>query len=241
MLALSRDWLQKSLEVLTPAAYTNKAFNLSDQDKSVLLLQATKSEQAYKLDELPDSLVWEDRKRLKKQSQLQAKLVEKYSKEEKGSLRNELNRVNQDIDSFSKMIEKVYPKYHKPKYQNNDANVEDIQALLDDKTVLLQYVISDSLLHIFKVSKNEVQWLPQPIQKKALQDNIKALHSVLKDYRLLAKKADKSYQKYTELAYWFYQNCIEPVMAADKGITDGSLRVQHLIIVTDGRAWTLAL
>jgi hypothetical protein len=40
---------------------TEKAFTLADQNKSVLLLQAFQTEQAYRLGNLPDSLIYLDK------------------------------------------------------------------------------------------------------------------------------------------------------------------------------------
>ena len=222
MLSFSNDWLQKSLNVLTPEVHTHKAFNLSDQNKSVLLLQATKSELAYGLGELPDSLVWQNRKLLKTQSQLQAKLLEKRSNQEKDGLRNELNDVNQSIDKLLRIIEKDYPKYHKIKYQQADINVQDVQALLDENTAFLEYVIADSVVNIFCVHKEQVQWSKSFITNKELKDRIKELHFSLSDYT-----SKQSRQTYLSNAHWFYKHLIAPVLKDKSNIT-------NLIIVTDG-------
>ena len=177
--------------------------------------------------ELPDSLVWKDKKLLKKQSQLQAKLLENRDEQEKNKLRNELNHVNQDIGDFVKMIEKQYPKYHKLKYVQVDTKVEEIQALLDEKSALIEYVISDSLLHIFKVTKNQVQWTQQQILVQDLKQKIRLLHSVLSDYQTIGENPESAWDNYTASAYWFYQNMLAPVLREDKNIST-------LIIVTDG-------
>ena len=221
------QWVDRSLKVLNTTEHSSNAFALADQNKSVLLFQATKSEAAYKLGNLPDSLVRKNKKMLKKQSKLQAKLVEKRPEGEKDSLRNELNHVNQNIDDFLKMIETAYPKYHKLKYQQTDTKVEDIQALLDKNTLLIEYLISDSLIHIFKVDKNEVQWFSQPLDKEELKDNIEALHKALNNYKLVTKNNNKAYRNYTEKAYWFYQKTLQPILKDVEG-------VENLIIVSDG-------
>ena len=66
ILALGNIWLQRSLSILNQKDDCTKAFNLMDQNKSVLLLQATKSEESYHLGELPDSLIWKDKKNAQK-------------------------------------------------------------------------------------------------------------------------------------------------------------------------------
>jgi CHAT domain-containing protein len=228
ILAQSSDWLYKNLGLLSTSQHSIEAFNLSDQNKSVLLLQSTKSEIAYRFGELPDSLVWRDKKLLKNRSTLQAKLLEKRSEQEKDSLTAELNHINQNIEAFVNMVKNQFPKYHKLKYQQVDVKAKEIQILLDNKTALLEYAISDSILHIFFVDKNQVKWIKKPIHSKTLNENIKNLHKVISDYSLLTKKEKESYKKYTELAFWFYQNLIEPAF-------EGNTNFKNLIIISDGK------
>jgi len=225
-LSQSSKWLQKSLKILNPIENHKKGFLLADQQKSVLLLQATKSETAYRLGALPDSLVWQEKKLIKMQNQLEAKLLERRSKEEKNKLLNKLNQVNEDIHFLEKTIENEHPNYYQLKHQLVDVKIDEVQALLDDKTALLEYVISDSILHIFLIDESEVRWVQQAVDIKDLKSNIKRLHNVLSDYSTLSKE-EESYRKYTELAYWFYQNTIEPVIKGSSGI-------ENLIIVSDG-------
>jgi CHAT domain-containing protein len=227
MLSQSNVWMLRSLKVLNQEDDKLKAFLCADQNKSVLLHQATKSEAAYRLGVLPDSLVWKDKKLLKKQSQLQAKLVEKRSKTEKDSLRNELNHINQNIEDFTKNIKKDYPKYHKLKYQQVNASLEEIQGLLDDNTALLEYAIADSVVHIFLVDKTQVQWTKSFVNNKELKNRIKALHHALNNYKIITKNKDKAYRKYTEQAHWFYLNLVAPALKDKK-------HIQNLILVTDG-------
>ncbi|MCP4439715.1 MAG: CHAT domain-containing protein [Aureispira sp.] len=227
ILSQSNDLLINSLELMDKEQHIDKAFLRADENKSVLLLQATKSEAVYRLGGLPDSLIWKDKKLLKKQSKLQAKLLEKRKKTEKDSLLNELNQINQDINSFIKAIKDQYPKYHKLKYEQVDAKVEEIQGLLDKHTALLEYVISDSVVHIFCVDKQEIRWKRTFVSNKKLTRRIKKLHSALSNYTLIKNDEYLSYQTYTEQAHWFYQELVAPVLA-DKST------IKNLIIVTDG-------
>jgi CHAT domain-containing protein len=227
ILSLINDWTLRSLKVFNQKEDKFKAFLRADENKSVLLHQATKSEAAYRLGGLPDSLVWKDKKLIKKQSQLQAKLIEKRSKTEKDSLRNELNHINEDLSNFSNRIQKEYPKYHKLKYQQINASLEEIQTLLEDNTALLEYVIGDSTVHIFFVDKTQVEWTKFVITNKELKKRIKALHHALNDYQTIIKNKEKAYRAYSQQAYWFYQNLIAPAL-------NNKQHIQNLIVVTDG-------
>lgn len=222
LLSESHHWLQRSLDVLNPEIHSNKAFEFADQNKSVLLYQATKSETKYRLGDLPDSLIWYNRKLLKKQAELQANLLENQSETKVDTLLDAINEVNQNIDEFERMVAKDYPKYHKIKYQQTDAQVSEIQSTLDNSQALLEYVIGDSTLHAFMIDQSNIQWTKVPVASAELSLRIASLHSSLSNY-----DSDTAYQEFTQQAHWFYKTLIAPVLAGRSDIKD-------LIIVTDG-------
>jgi len=223
----SNHWLKKSLAVLDTAADNRQAFELADQNKSVLLLQATKSEQAYRLGKLPNDLARQNQRLFNKQSELQAKLLEKRSTAEKSKFRNALNQVNQDIDKWLNLVKKEYPKYYDLQYQEIRTKVHEIQAGLADKTALIEYVIADTVLHIFKVDKLGVQWHQEPLMDSVLSANIKHLHTSLSNYKQLVNQEKLNYKKYTRLAFWFYQKLLAPILKEKDAL-------ENLIFVTDG-------
>ncbi|MCH2043793.1 MAG: tetratricopeptide repeat protein [Saprospiraceae bacterium] len=223
----SDEWLQESLVLLSPNKDNQRAFQLAEQNKSILLLQAIQSENNYQLGGLPDSLIQQDKKLQQQRSQLQAKLLEAHPKVEKDSLTNRLNETNQFIDEFDQLLQAKFPKYHRLKNEAVSIEVEKIQSFLDEKTLLLEYVISDSIVHIFSITKTKIDWLQQNVNQQKLKDNIKQLHRILSNYNLLLDKPKLAYQQYTELAYWFHQTLIEPVLQ-DKSA------IQNLVLITDG-------
>ena len=227
LLQESNDWLQRSLGHLHGLEQDHKAFALIDQNKSVLLLQATRSEKAYHLGDLPDSVVWQDRRLSKQQSQLQAKLSEQRSGAEKDSLRTVLNEVNRAIDALETQIKAAHPKCHKLKYQQPTVDVAAIQELLDDQTALLEYVISREAVHIFYIDPQEVVWKKQAVTKKELRKRIQKLQYALSNHLQLKEQPEKAYQRYTAQAYWFYEQLLAPVLKGRSGI-------KNLVIVTDG-------
>jgi CHAT domain-containing protein len=223
----SNLWLQKSLQLLDTTHQADKAFQIADQNKSVLLLQASQSEKAYQLGNLPDSLIWLTKRLDKEQSQLEAALLEKRAATEKDSLRAALNTINQEQMELEQLVATQHPKYYQLKYQQDRTNVSQIQELLAPQTALLEYVISDSALHIFYVDANNVRWKQVDLNKKNLSKRIKALHQALSDYKMLDKEPSQAYQKYTQQAHWFYQHLLAPILEPQEAIA-------HLIIIPDG-------
>lgn len=227
MLKQSNDWLLRALSLFPSDKRAAEAFELADENKSVLLLSAMQSKTANQLGNLPDSLIQEEKTLLKKREKLQAQLLEGGEQAEKDNLRNELIAVNQAIDAWRQVIKQDYPKYHQLKYQRPEQVHQSIQALLDDKTMLLEYVIADSLLHIFTVNQEKVSWHKVALTDGTLKAKIQTLHESLSNYKQSAENAQQNYEAYTRLAHWFYQKLVAPVLPKDEAI-------KHLIVVSDG-------
>ncbi|MCH2046715.1 MAG: CHAT domain-containing protein, partial [Saprospiraceae bacterium] len=220
-------WLQNNLNSDHEADYASRAFELADENKSVLLLKATKSEDAYRLGALPDSLVKQNKTLHQKRSRLKAQLLEKRSDDEKMTLRDQLNSTTQAIDNFDNAIKRDFPKYYRLKYKTISTEIEKIQEQLLPNTAMLEYAITDSVLHLFMVEKSNVKWIKKRISRRLLKKKIKALHHCLSDYVDLMKDEKKSYVAYTQLAYWFYQNILEAVLPNDQSI-------RNLVVIPDG-------
>ncbi len=227
ILLRTNQWVQRSIGILNLQTDQEKAFQLADQNKSVLLLQASKSEAAYRMGNLPDDLIWQNKRLLKQQAVLQAKLYEKNEQAEKDSLRNLLNQVNQDIDLWQLEVKNNYPKYYELQYTQPNIATTEVQALLDPETALIEYMITDSILHIFKISSDKVDWHQEAIVDTILQQKVSAYHESLSNYELILKNDAKIHQKYTQLAHWMYQKLLQPILKDES-------KIKNLIIVTDG-------
>ncbi|MBL4648988.1 MAG: CHAT domain-containing protein, partial [Aureispira sp.] len=227
ILGRSEVWTSRGLHLLNKGGLVADAFVLAEAQKSVLLLEATKSEKAYQLGVLPDSLMFKEKALFKERDRFQAGIIKNSRIVAQDSLRALLNIVHQNIHSFVSKLEQEYPNYAQLKYQNDNVTLTEIQALLEPKTALLEYVITDSTLYLFYMDKYKYKMLHQPIKRADLKLKIKELHNALSDYELLMNHKDKSYEAYTRPAHWFYKKLIAPIMidASD---------IEHLIIVPDG-------
>jgi CHAT domain-containing protein len=227
ILGRSETWTSRGLHLLNKSGQVEEAFALAEAQKSVLLLEATKSEKAYQLGALPDSLMLREKALFKERDELQASIIKSSERFTQDTLRALLNVVHQNIHSFVSKLEQEYPNYAQLKYQNDNVTLTEVQALLEPKTALLEYVITDSVLYLFYMDKNTYKMLHQPIKRAALNIKINELHNALSDYELLINHKSKSYEAYTRPAYWFYKKLIAPIMAEASDI-------EHLIIVPDG-------
>jgi hypothetical protein len=97
-------------------AQIQEAFAYAEQNKSILLADATKAQRARHLGDLPEALA-------KRELQLQTDL-DKLKRQaadvstNKADINNQLNNLYLDIKQLKKEIETKYPKYYKLKYDN---------------------------------------------------------------------------------------------------------------------------
>ena len=227
VLRKSTHLLKRQLSLLQAPQQSAQAFTISDLNKSTLLLQATQSEEDYQMGNLPDSLIELDKQLYQRKAQLQAALLENRPKEEKEQLRSLLIEVHQAIELFQKELQEFYPAYYQLKYQENRITVKQVQATLPPATALLEYFITDSLVHIFYIDQQQVQWKQHPIGVKQLYKKIQAFRQALSNYSLLIKDEQKAYHNYTKHAHWFYQQLLAPVL-------EGKEDLEQLIVVPDG-------
>lgn len=228
LLSQSTAWTHRAIKSLSNLTHQEKkAFWFAESNKSVLLYNAIQTKRAYVFGGLPDSLVWQEKKLQEEKASLKAALVEKMSEDEFQQLQKELAAVNWQLSDFKTTIEKQYPKYSELKYQQSTAKLEDIQALIDEETAVLEYVVTDSLLHIFYVDYQKQLMHSRQLSKQTLTKVIKQLHEVLSGYKFLVEEPKLAHQIYVQQAHWLYQQLLEPVLRGKK-------HIKNLLIVTDG-------
>jgi CHAT domain-containing protein/tetratricopeptide (TPR) repeat protein len=221
-------WVLRNFRVIDKIKNINRAFEIAEQSKSVLLMDLLKTQTAYRFGDLPDSLAQQEKKINTQYGKLKAKLVENRSQEEKDSLLKILNHLNIETQEFKKNVEKKYPKYAAFKYQKSEISIKEIQQQLDEETALIEYVLGpDSMVYIFYIDQQNSKLIEQVFPDQELKTQIKKFHAVLSNYRQVFKNENKAYQKYTTLAYWFYQKLLSPILSK-------TANIKNLVIITDG-------
>ncbi|MCP4443057.1 MAG: CHAT domain-containing protein [Aureispira sp.] len=226
ILKQSSKWVMRSMMVLDKDKNAAKAFNVIEQNKSVLLLNVTNNKQIYTSGILPEELIRKEKDLQKKYSQIKADISKKRPEQELDSLRALLTSLNIEIANFQKKLKQDYPKYANIRYSYEPIQVEEVQTNLNAETALLEYLVTDSIVYVFYVDKKKMAIHEFPIRKIKLQQKIKGLHNALSNYSIIAKDKTLAYSQYTTAAYWFYKELVAPVLANVTGI-------EQLIIVTD--------
>lgn len=225
----SSDIVIKGIETsyfLQKKGFEKGIFKLSEQNKGVLLANAAQTERAYNFGDLPDSLVQKEKKLQKKLANLDVQIGQTIDKQAKEELVIKLNRLNRNIDIFSKYISEHYPKYATIKYKNNQLTVEEIQDLLPLNSALIEYTVGYEELYIIYIDKKQIKVHQLGLKDQNLDARIKDLHKTLSDYKLVTSKSSEAYNMYTRNAFWFYNNLLRPVI---ENVTD----IKELIIIPD--------
>lgn len=203
--------------------FIKEAFYFAEQNKSVLLADAVKGNKAKLLTNLPDSLVILEQKLKEEKDLLQKK---KYrGQQDKGSIAAIENDLNERASNFIKLLEKEYPKYHELRYQNINTSVQDIQNLLKEKDLFLEYIVGDTATYLFAISSKKVKLYTLEIGRKEVKEGVAILRKVLSDYKFIMDSEKKAFQLFTKEATHFYNKLLKKALENEA--------VEHLIIVAD--------
>jgi CHAT domain-containing protein/Tfp pilus assembly protein PilF len=200
----------------------NLAFYFSEKNKSSVLLEALAGQEAMKFAGIPDSLLQKEHN-LKIDIAFCKKQLSESEKIDSARLRLFQNRIfirNRSYDSLIMVFEKQFPEYHNMKYNNKPAIVKGIQKLLDKKTAMISYVIGDSAIVIFTLTKNNLKVQKMP-KMANLNDSIELFR-----YGLIKTNLPKQ-EIYQRLGYKLYQQLFPKSALIDK-------KIKNLIIIPDG-------
>ncbi|CAA6825358.1 MAG: Unknown protein [uncultured Aureispira sp.] len=206
--------------------YYQEAFAFAEQNKSILLIEALKGQQARALGDLPDSLALLESSLQGQQEKLLKRRMLAKNKAEKIRIATESNQLNFKINRFVASLEDQYPQYHRLKYNNTTVSVKEVQALLGPQSLLLEYFTLEDSTYLFTISKEQINIITIPHSKTTLNQYINGLRLSLSDYDLIDKSQKEAYFLYTKSAEWLYQELVEKALK-NKAIKD-------IIIVTDG-------
>jgi len=139
--------------------------------------------------------------------------------------------LKNSYDSLLTVFETEYPTYYQLKYDADVLSIAETQKTLPDKqTTLIEYFVSDSLLHAFVINKDEYQ-LIEIKKDSALEDWIEQLHHSYYSYQLSVDPTQEEYLAYCDTlvtrSQQIYQNVFQPIEKQIK-------LSEKLIIVPDG-------
>jgi len=206
------------------------AFVFAENNKSVLLANALKSEKALNFGGLPDSLAQQERALREKITVLEKQLLETEEAQDslqRLKIRSKLLDCNAAKDTFMDFIEKNYPQYSQLKYDNTETGMTQIQEILNEEDALLEYFVYKKQSFLIIVTKKNAALLSLTASQNEMEEMVGDLRENLSKYKMIADHFEESWVNYTETAQQLYQILIAPAQPYLKGI-------EHLIIVPDG-------
>lgn len=214
----------KSLYDITgDEAYLETAFEFAENGKAGMLSDALAEANAKNFSGIPDSL-------LRKEKQLRIDLTSydtqiRKEKEKKNGidstklqkLENSFFALHREYEDMINYFEKNNYKYYHLKYSDQNYSVKQIQNSLSDNSAIIEYVISNSVLYIFQITKNKNTVI------KVLLD--RPLRSDVLSFRNALYNID--FETYTKTAHKLYSVLIKP-------IENELNKIDKLYIIPDG-------
>ncbi len=214
----------KLSEVSKDAAYLSSAFEFAERSKAGVLLDAISESDARQFSGIPDSLLERESTFRSDLAYYQTQIQKEKGKMSKANKAKVVRWEDAVFDTYQQYaaltndFEKKYPNYHTLKFQTKTVSLAEIQKrILDNKTALLEYVVGDSSVTIFVVTKKKTT--AKSIQLHALSvELVRQLRRSLQNLEV---------GSYLESSYSLYRSLIEPVKRDLNGI-------RKLTIIPDG-------
>ncbi|QHT70238.1 CHAT domain-containing protein [Rhodocytophaga rosea] len=143
--------------------YLQQAFYFAERGKANILSATLAETKAKAFAGIPDSLLIQDQqlnKYINNYTQQIAKLVTSGPGADSSKLQeyqNELFSAHRTQEKLMAALETHYPRYHQLKYQSSLVTPSQLQSVLDAQTALMEYVVSDSLLQVFVITRKSYQ------------------------------------------------------------------------------------
>jgi len=148
-------------------SFKQKALHFAELAKAAILESELRAVKATRLAGIPGELVSKSRDLNSKLVDTQTELLNEQQKVRGDSLK--IVRLQSDYfalknkrQALLERIEQSYPKYYELRYQKRPIDVTALQQTLADDTALLEYIVGDSTLYIFVVTKDflEIDTVP---------------------------------------------------------------------------------
>jgi CHAT domain-containing protein len=142
------------------AKYLKAAFRFAEKGKAAILLSSMKGEDAIKFSGIPDTLQLVEKEIKEKLNGYRNLVYDENNKKRPDSTK--INLWNQKLfdlshqyDSLLTHFEKDYPEYYNLKYDHNVVKIDDIKKQLSQDQLLVEYVLTDSILYRFTLGNTE--------------------------------------------------------------------------------------
>lgn len=191
------------------------AFDLAEQNRSVLLLEALRNSTAGSIANLPDSL-------LLAQRELEVQIAEldkaiffqqrnpQSNPSEIDSLQQLAFQLRTQLQEIEGQMEASFPAIHQLRYGRTQLFTADIADLLTPDQAFISYFPASGRLFVFLVKKDTALWLRLPLDFE-LDDAVLKFRRHIEDFQFFGKDKAALCIRYTEAAGKFYDVLLRPL------------------------------
>lgn len=192
-------------EITGEELYFDKAFRFSGLKKNSALMDAILTSQAIKNSSVPDSIVVREESLNANLESLRQSLLEIDDSTGTDSRAKEINsQINNTVIELNHLyltIEEEYPDYNSLRSHYPDYSPEEISEMLDNKTLMLDFVLTDSVIYSMVIGKHDKQILRIDVPD-GFENSISELLRSVKMYRV---------EDFKSLSYEVYRSLIRPM------------------------------
>lgn len=142
--------------------YFNATFSFIEQNKSTALLASLQRNDSIYLSNVPVDIIEKENQFKQSLLSLQEKtnpFITSKTQNQKliFAYQEQKQKVQSSLDSIQKVLSIIAPNYYRLFYGNNIISIEEVQDKLSKDKALIDYAITDSLLMIYVISKDEAE------------------------------------------------------------------------------------
>ncbi len=212
------------------------AFECSEKNHNIFLLSSLKKEDAQIAANISEELLRKEKTLRYEMVLLEKKVEDEHKKKGDGKnlnvvleLQNEIFEKNQQYQELIREFEQKSPDYFQLKYDTTTATIEQIQSILEENTLLIEYFVGNKSIYAFVISQTDYQMV------SLVQDDVKMMKELEETMDEYFKGFNEpfDYQSYyIEAAYELYSNLLAPILENSQTIFDLSIH-QKVIFIPD--------
>ena len=209
--------------------YKKEAFKFSEESKAGLLYDAVSEVKARNFSGIPDTLLEREKNLRVDLAYFDTQILNEKQKKQSSpdkirELEDKYFLLHQQYISLLEDLEKNYPSYHQLKYKEKEILVENLQKMLDNQSVIVEYFLSDSILYIFTLGRQNLDEVTIKLDTPVTE--------VVKQFRQSLQNLE--FESYISSASALYNILIEPIVGKIPN-------AKNLIIIPDGILYYLPL
>ena len=204
--------------------FVDEAFQYIEKNKALLLLESRKDEQAKIKGGLPDA-VWSKEHTMKSELAFLQQAISKADEKDQDSLLMLIENLLGNYNQLIEMIRDNYPDYYHLKYDRKVIPLREIQSILSDRALVIDYFAGNDSLYAIAQSKDQ-KFIHVCALDSALDIHLIGLQNSISGTNF-GENLSKSWDEYVLHASQVYNIILKPILNQFSS-------VYKLIIIPDG-------